>query len=598
MITCALAGNPNVGKSTVFNAFTGLRQHTGNWSGKTVGLAEGRFEWNGEVVRLVDLPGTYSLTAHSPEEEAARDFITDGRPDVVVCVCDASSLERNLILAQQTAERARRLVLCVNLIDEAKKKGVTVDADRLSEALGCPVVLTAARGGIGLDELKTAIVEAARAPERETAAVCASCGGCDGCAAERFSHHAAEIAAASVRMAADPTRRDRAVDRLLCGRFTGIPLLLGLMTALLWLTVKGSGYLSGWLDAFFGWLLPIVRAFFARFLPAVAVGALCDGVLSTVAAVIAVMLPTMAVFFPLFTLLEDIGLLPRAAFNLDRCFKGCGSCGKQSLTMMMSVGCTAAGVTGCRIIDSPRERLIAVLTAGFMPCSGRLPLLVAGLGLLGLPGGWTALGLVALFLAAIGMTLGVSKLLSVTVLRGQTAGFTLELPPYRVPKIGETLVRAFLERTGFVLGRAVTVAAPFGLVIWLTRQITVGGESLWSVLTAALDPVGRIAGMDGVLLLSFLFAFPAAELMLPLALAGSAESGLAAAFAANGWGGVTVVCVVTFALFHFPCAAALMTVKKETGQMRWVWLAALLPTGIGYALCCLIRLGAALLGLG
>lgn len=264
--------------------------------------------------------------------------------------------------------------------------------------------------------------------------------------------------------------------------------------------------------------------------------------------------------------------------------------------MLMGLGCNAAGVTGCRIIDSPRERLIAILTNSLVPCNGRFPILIAALACLGMNTALSAAAMVGILLLSVGMTLLLSKFLSVTLLRGTPSSFTLEMPPYRMPQIGRVIVRSVLDRTIFVLGRAVTAAAPAGALIWLAANVTVGGSSVYAHLTRLLDPIGRLAGMDGTLMLAFVFALPAAELVLPLALAGGSAVRLTsgfdipAAFAANGWGPVTVVCVILFTLFHFPCATTLMTVKKETGSMGYTILAAVLPTAVGYGLCVLVKL--------
>ena len=578
-ITAALAGNPNVGKSTVFNALTGMHQHTGNWAGKTVGCAEGTFSGEGRTVILTDLPGIYSLSSHSPEEEAARDFLADARPDTVVCVCDACCLERSLILAMQICDLADDVILCVNLIDEAEKKGITVDREKLESLTGCPVVLTAARQNAGLAELKSAVVHhRPRTPSNLM-----------GTPAERAEQLARTCV--TIRSGRDPTARDRKIDRILCGRFTAVPVMLLLLAFVFWLTLSGSGYLSSALDIGLSFLARHLRTFLLTILPENLALLLADGVAGTVFRVTAVMLPPMAIFFPLFTLLEDLGYLPRAAFSLDRCFACCGSCGKQSLTMLMGLGCNAAGVTGCRIIDSPRERLIAVLTNSLVPCNGRFPAILAVLSCLGLGTVSSAAAMTGVLLLSVGMTFLVSKLLSVTILRGTPSSFTLELPPYRMPQVGRVIVRSVFDRTVFVLGRAVSVSAPAGALIWLAANTDIGGTSIYAHLTRLLDPVGRFAGMDGTLMLAFLFALPAAELMLPLALAGGTAVSLAdtfdipAAFAANGWGAQTAVCVLLFTLFHFPCATTLLTIKKETGSVGYTVLAAVIPTVIGYGLC-------------
>lgn len=601
----ALVGNPNVGKSTVFNALTGLRQHTGNWPGKTVEVARGRYDYGGERWELVDLPGTYSLQPHSAEEEVTRDFLLSGEAQAAVVVCDATCLERNLNLVLQAIRLQPNTVLCVNLMDEARKKGIRVDVERLSKELGIPVIPTAAGREEGLENLREAVAQVAKRgqvnslyrelPVEETV--------------RRGETLARQV---TTYERADYADRDRRLDRLVLGKWTGFPLLiLGLMV-LLWLTIQGANVPSGLLSRLFGWGEGELRALLtALSAPAWLTGALVDGVYKVLSWVVAVMLPPMAIFFPLFTLLEDLGYLPRVAFLLDHPFQKARACGKQALTMCMGFGCNACGVTGCRIIDSPRERLIAILTNSFVPCNGRFPTLIAVLTLFFAAGegGWAApvlltgvimLGVVCTFLTA--------RLLSATVLRGVPSSFTLELPPYRIPRVGQVLTRSVLDRTLFVLGRAAAVAAPAGLLIWLCANVTVSGQSLLAWTVGVLDPFARIFGLDGAILMAFVLGWPANEIVVPILLMAYLSRGtlvevgelsaLKTLLVENGWTGVTAACTVLFCLLHWPCSTTCLTIRRETGSWKWTAVGVLLPTAIGFAACFLVSTAARLLGWG
>lgn len=591
----ALAGNPNVGKSTLFNALTGLRQHTGNWAGKTVATARGEYSCGGREYQLIDLPGTYSLAAHSQEEAVARDYIESGQADGVVVVCDATCLERNLILVLQVLELTGKVLVCVNLMDEAKRLGIEVDLPALSRRLGVPVVGTAGARQDGLDDLKEAIARLvgedapAAQPERPP--------GERVTLAERY---AAQVVRSQ---AADRLRRQRRLDRLLTSKATGIPLMMLLLGAVVWLTVAGANLPSALLTELFARLGAVLEGWLSA-APEWLRGLLLDGVYRVTAWVVAVMLPPMAIFFPLFTLLEDLGYLPRVAFVMDHAFQKARTCGKQCLTMCMSLGCNACGVTGCRIIDSPRERLIAILTASLVPCNGKFPTLIALItiffvggraGLLAsLEGAALLLGTLALGAAG---TLACSRLLSATVLRGAPSSFALELPPFRKPRVGQVIVRSLLDRTLFVLGRAVSVAAPAGALIWVMANVTVGDVSLLARCTGFLDPFARLFGLDGVILMAFLLGWPANEIVLPVMLMAYLAEGslvefedlaaLGALLTQHGWTWVTAVCAMLFSLFHWPCSTTLLTIHKETKSLKWTALAALLPTAAGILLCML-----------
>lgn len=605
--TVALAGNPNVGKSTVFNALTGSRQHTGNWSGKTVACAEGRLRGGG--LTLTDLPGTYSLRAHSEEERAAREFLVSGQACAVVLVADAGCLERSLILALQVLEVQKNAVLCLNLMDEAAKKGIEIDAAALERELGIPVIPCAARQGKGLHELEAAIRRAA-AGENETHPTAIRYPAMDedlteeqrdDIATAAAALRAEEIALTCVRQPECACARDDRADDVILSRRLGVPLMLLLLAGVFYITLFGANVPSEWLSTHLLALgTPFAGALAKLGLPPFFVSMLTDGLWRVLATVVSVMLPPMAIFFPLFTLLEDAGYLPRVAFQLDHAFQCARASGKQSLTMCMGFGCNACGVTGCRIIDSPRERLIAILTNSFAPCNGRFPLLIflCSVFFAGSAAGG-ALLLTGVIAASVGLTLLVSRILSATVLRGEAVSFALELPPYRMPQIGRVIVRSVRDRTLFVLARAAAVAAPAGVLIWILANVQIGNTAILSHITAFLDPAARVFGIDGVILLAFILGFPANELVMPLIVMGYLSSGTIASgvdFAsfralllANGWTVQTALCTLVLTVAHAPCSTTCLTILRETRSAKWTLAAVLIPAGIGLALCILIH---------
>ena len=598
----ALVGNPNVGKSTLFNALTHMRQHTGNWPGKTVEVARGSFAHRGITYTLIDLPGTYSLHPGSAEEEVTRDFLLSGEAEVTLVVADATCLERNLPLVLQVMETAWPVVVCVNLLDEAARKQIRIDLPRLQDLLGCPVIGAAARSGRGIGQLLDCLAETAAVPpprpQRPSLA-----GLCPCRRAAVLSEEARRIAGEVLIVdEAAAHRLDRRLDRILTSRAGGIPAMLLLLAGILWLTMAGANIPSEYLSRLlFGLKEPLRGLFQSLHAPWWLEGAVVDGIYQTTAWVISVMLPPMAIFFPLFTLLEDAGYLPRVAFNMDHFFHRSGAHGRQALTMCMGLGCNACGVIGCRIIQSPRERLIAILTNAFMPCNGRFPTLMALIAMFFTAGGgiwqslWGAALLMGCIVLAVAMTLWSSRLLSATVLRGMPSSFSLELPPYRIPRLGQVLLRSLLDRTLFVLGRAATVAAPAGLLIWIAANVTLGGESILIHLAGFLEGPGRLLGMDGVILLAFFLGFPANEIVMPCILMGYLSAGtltdyqsltkLQTILTANGWTAATALSVLLFTLFHFPCGTTCLTIWRETKSIRWTILAILLPTAAGILLC-------------
>lgn len=660
-----------------------MKQHTGNWPGKTVTSATGEYYYKYNNYVVVDLPGTYSLLAHSAEEEVARDFICFGDADATVIVLDATCVERNLNLVLQTLEITPNVVICLNLMDEAKKKNITVDEEKLAELLGVPVICATARSGKGINRLLEQVhllvtgaehhhpyevryirpIEEAVAllePEISAASKC----GCNsrftalrllendkslndslkehlgvdllneprvhtalekarrllnrsGLDEEKYKDKVvASLVMSSERIASQcvkfdaerAQRRDRKMDQLFTSKLTGIPIMLLLLAFIFWLTITFSNYPSGLLQELVNFLIAKFHEF-AAFVhaPEWLSGLLIDGVFKVLGWVVAVMLPPMAIFFPLFTLLEDFGYLPRVAFNLDNRFRKANTCGKQALTTCMGFGCNAAAVTGARIIDSPRERLIAIITNTFTPCNGRFPLLIAILSMFivgtvqGLGGTFLSTGLlVLLILFSLFMTFMVSKILSKTLLKGIPSSFTLELPPYRKPQIGKVIVRSIFDRTLFVLGRAVAVAAPAGLVIWLMANLHVNGASILEICSNFLDPFAQLLGMDGIILMAFILGFPANEIVIPIILMAYMASGNLADYSSldalktvlveHGWTWVTAISVMLFSIMHWPCSTTCLTIKKETKSWKWTLVSFAVPTICGFVICFLFNL--------
>lgn len=688
--TIALAGNPNTGKSTVFNALTGLRQHTGNWPGKTVTRAEGSFSFHDQRYRIIDLPGTYSLLSTSEDEEVARDFILFGKPDVTVIVVDASRLERNLSLALQILEITDKAVLCLNLMDEARRHHITIDTRTLSRDLGIPVVATSARTKEGIPDLLFAIEEVVSGkfqtkkqtyidlPKENAEAIAelqsalselnpelpntrwlamrliegdesVQKGVEEGTfSAENNPEKQSRVlriadeyhkilgdsyrndlveaiyaqattlinASVSTDFSARSFRVDRAIDRVVTHKIWGFPIMFLLLAGVLWITIIGANYPSQWLtDLFVGWLYPLLKdGANALHFPWWLSGFLIDGVYLATTWVISVMLPPMAIFFPLFTLLEDFGYLPRVAFNLDKLFRTAGAHGKQALTMSMGFGCNAAGVVATRIINSPREKLIAIITNNFSLCNGRWPtqILIATLFIGALvPKQWSStvsmLAVIGIAVLGIAFSFLTSWLLSKTLLKGESSFFVLELPPYRPPRFFQTLYTSLIDRTLIVLWRAIVFAAPAGAVIWLICNLQIAQQPIALWLIQGLDPIGVFIGLNGVILLAYIVAIPANEIVIPTVLmlttmvlgqtavgegAGvlmeASTSQVGVLLHAGGWTLLTAVNLMLFSLLHNPCSTTIYTIYKETQSKKWTLIATLLPVLYGIVVCFLV----------
>lgn len=672
--TIALLGNPNVGKSTVFNELTGMNQHTGNWPGKTVELAKGHYTHRYRQNQMIDLPGTYSLLAHSSEEEVTRNYVCFEPCDVCLVICDATVLERNLNLVLQTMEITDHVVLVLNLMDEAKKKNITIDTEKLAKLLKVRVVEMSARNHEGFEDVKEAIEEVGnRVSDTQRAAVRYAKDLEQAIAAvadvmktrrlntrftalklldpevdstlfyedienqeetraevekqiarlkdkdlyERFEdivvhalhERAREISEECIIFNnASYQNRDMRIDHVVTSKGWGLVWMVVLLSVIFWITISGANVPSEMLSGMFEDLQVWLHQLFASWsMNPYITSFIVDGVVKTCGWVISVMLPPMAIFFPMFTLLEDFGYLPRIAFNLDGFFQKACTCGKQALTMCMGFGCNAVGVSGARIIDSPRERLIAIITNTFVPCNGRFPTLISIItmffaGVVAAPwnGLLSTLLLTGVIVFGVILTFLTSRFLSKTLLKGVPSSFTLELPPYRRPQFGKVIVRSIFDRTLFVLGRAVSVAIPAGAIIWLLANIQVQDASLLQHISLFLDPFAHLMGLDGVILLAFLLGFPANEIVVPIMIMAYLANGsmmdigdlavLKELFVNNGWTWVTAICTLMFSLVHFPCATTLLTIRKETQSWKWTAVSFLLPTVLGILLCMGINL--------
>ena len=682
-IVVAMAGNPNVGKSAIFNALTGSRQHVGNWPGKTIERAEGIFYHGDWEIHLVDLPGTYSLAAQSPEEVVARDYILSGEPDVVVNVVDATSLERNLNLTLQILELTDRVVVALNLMDEVRRRGWEIDVKALEADLGVPVVPTVATEDEGFPQLAAALVEVAEG-RRQTHPVSVDYGltveghiqsleadlaslGIDGrrrwialrlleddpeiveafkagnlssCCLKKDDLSASpEALQAVLRRAArlrESTRPDARVeivrrryefadevfrrtarrlrpveespterlDRIFIHRVWSWPIMLAMLVAVLWITIQGANVPSDMLGTAFGWLADVTRGFLVRLhAPWWVVGPLVDGLIVGTGTVIAVMLPPMIIFFTAFNLLEDIGFIPRVAFNLDRLMQAVGSQGKHTLVAMMSFGCNVTGVLTCRIIENAKDRVVAIVTSPLILCNGRFG---AGLALIILFFGKRALVVTLAYLViSVGAMLLATWVLNRVFFRREPSGFVMELPPYRKPNWGQVIWRTLAHQVGHTMGRAVMIAAPATLLIWLLGNLPPGApfeRTAVGRLVGVLAPLGRPFGLSGEMLAALLFALPAKEIVVPsLAMTYGLQATLADSEAVLGylghtWTPLVAFSFLTFYMLYLPCLVTVWATWKETRNLKWTLMGSVVPLVTASVITFLVYQGGRLLG--
>ncbi len=679
----ALAGNPNVGKSTIFNALTGLKQHTGNWTGKTVETAMGECKIDDELYTVVDLPGTYSLNSHSFEEETARNFLCFERYDAAIVVCDGTCLERNLNLVIQTMEITKNVIVCINLMDQVIKRGIKIDTDKLSQFLGVPVVGISAHNKSSMDTLKNAIKNIVNINhdinktvveypheinkavntllpfasllthgkinnywlvmkylENEMSAFdyAVTKMECDeklvynfikeaeivkqdlkenGIDSEKFKDMSVgtiyklseQICSLAITDKGEGYNKyDKKIDKILTGKYTSYPIMAILLILIMWITLIGANYPSAFLSELMIKIENILHRLFSCLnIPTFIDGILITGGFRVLSWVVSVMLPPMAIFFPLFTLLEDCGFLPRIAYNFDKPFFKCNACGKQALTMCMGLGCNAAGVVGCRIIDSDRERLLAILTNSFVPCNGKFPTLITLITLFftfsvspTINSFLNAIILSLMIIISISVTLIMTKFLSTTFLKGYTSSFTLELPSFRKPKICDVLVRSIFDRTLFVLGRAVVISFPTGMLIWIISNMEIYGKTIIQYACEILNSPAQLIGLDGTILIAFLLGLPANEIVLPIILMIYSSNGSLNQFIStseigsilmqNGWSIKTAICASVFMMMHWPCSTTLLTIKKETNSLKWTFASILIPTICGIIICGFINI--------
>ncbi len=643
-----LIGNPNVGKSSLFNILTHKNQHTGNWTGKTVENALGEFSYQDVHWTIIDLPGTYSLIGESEEEKIASEFIFKKDYDIALVVADATNLERSLTLILEVIDVVPNVIVALNLMDEAKKRNIVIDLKKLSKLLGVPVISTSMKDKSGIEELCDALnhftqnkpikIEHSQKIKNYITWIQSKMNVSNGEALyylrdhkisedlelkeqkilqfykhyisrieiiESYHHYEKKIIQKVLNRKNEQVKKeDEFLNHLLTHKKTSFLVISLLVFFLLFLTIYLSNLPSEWLFQFFESLeKPFMKIF--QFLPNFLLEPLIYGGYRTLYWVVSVMLPPMMIFFPLFALLEDYGLLPRIAFDLDKPFSKCGSCGKQSLTMCMGLGCNAVGVTGARIMESKKMRILSILTNVFIPCNGRFPAMIAIISMFFIQDRSFLGSLLASFIllciifGGILITFIITKILSFFILKEEKPMFILELPSFRKPKIFKTIKNAWKDKVLHVLKRAMVVSFPAGLLIYFLANYKIGEISIFESIVHFLNPFGLLVGLDGVILLAFLLGLPANEIVIPILLLGYSSSGLLMEYESleslkmvlvqNHWTILTAINFLILSLCHFPCATTILTIKKETGSWFYTFLAFVIPTLTGLFFCFLIH---------
>lgn len=587
--TIILLGNPNVGKSSIFNKLTGQNQHTGNWTGKTVDSAVGLFQKD-KSIKIVDLPGIYSLKAANAEEQCSKEFLLNNKDGLVIVIADANCICKSLTLIEEALSITNNVIICINQYKSALKSGIKIDIEKMKRLLSVPVITTEATEKNGIKNIENAIQYSTtmnlpiisnriiKKNEFLEEVICEN-------------KNAAQIK----------------LDKLFTSKITGIPLMCIFLALILYITIIGANYPSELLSNIFAVGGKYLKAFLEYIsAPVWLTSLITQGAYRTVTWVISVMLPPMAIFFPIFALLENFGYLPRVAFNLDNVFKKANCSGKQALTMCMGFGCNACGVTGCRIISDKNQRINAIVTNSFVPCNGRFPTLIAMITIFMtsvfnsvLKSLISALILTGFILLSIMVSMLISRLLSVTMLKNDTKDFVMEMPKYRKPKILKTIYESIKNRALFVLLRALVIAIPAGIIIWLCANITIGNSTILSHIVSFLDPFAKLFGLDGEILIGLILGFPANEIVIPIILMAYSGSTVLVDYSSinelgtllvnNGWTLSTAISMIIIVLMHFPCSTTCLTIYKETKSIKWTLFSIILPTITGLILCFIIN---------